>query len=489
MTRKDFLFASGAFLAAEGFTGCAAARAVGLAAGGVKLRFGVVSDVHLSSAGVRNAHCGDTTLLERAFAYFRDQGADAVMIAGDIADWGLVDQLVAAGEAWKRVFPGNRGKDGKPVEKLFVYGNHDHEGWQYGYETRYKVSHDFFTDEKKICTDFAAAWKLAFGEDYSEIWLKEVNGYKFIGCNLLQYPKNCRFLEEHRAELAGEKPFFYVQHYHLRGTTAAPYVWGQDGGYSTAALAKFPNAVAFSGHSHTPLADERVFWQGAFTSVGTASLRYLIPLGGRENAPLFGVDNPNVRQMAKLDDGLSQHGLLVSVYDDAITFERRDFTCGLPVGRDWVMPLPFDGSLSRERRAAAAEIPQFAAEAKAVVSSRRGKDSLGHELDQVVVTFPAAMTPVKAHDYEVTVEIEEVDTAKTGSVKRVYAPDFCRALAKNVAPVECVFAEKELPKPYREGWGEKRLQRWPNGVRYRFAVRPCNCWGAKGEAIYSDWKD
>ena len=111
------------------------------------------------------------------------------------------------------------------------------------------------------------------------------------------------------------------------------------------------------------------------------------------------------------------------------------------------------------------------------------------ETAQVVVTFPAAMTPVKAHDYEVTVEIEEVDTAKTGSVKRVYAPDFCRALAKNVAPVECVFAEKELPKPYREGWGEKRLQRWPNGVRYRFAVRPCNCWGAKGEAIYSDWKD
>ena len=485
MTRRDFLFASSAFIAAGGVTGCAAARAVGLARGGAKLRFGVVSDVHLSTTGVESGGCGDTRILERALAFFRDRGVDAVMIAGDIADWGLTAQLVAAGDAWRKVFPGNKGRDGHPVERLFVYGNHDRNGWSYGYEKRYNLPADLFAEERKISHDFAAAWKLAFDEDYSDFWLKDVNGYKFVGCNLLEYPKDGRFLEEHRAELVGDRPFFYVQHYHPKGTTCAPYVWGQDAGHSTVALSRFPNAVALSGHSHTPLVDDRVFWQGAFTSVGTASLRYLIPIGGRENATLFGVNNPNVRQMDALGrDG--QHGLLVSVFDDAIVFERRDFTSGRPVGADWVMPLPFDASLTAERRAARAATPQFALGAKPVVSVRRGKDSRGREIDQTVVVFPSVKTPVRAFDYEVTVEIEEVDVARTGPVKRVYAPDFFRAPEVDVAPVECVFADGELPQSYRLKKG--KVQRWPNGVRYRFAVRPCNCWGAKGEPIRTDWR-
>jgi len=75
------------------------------------------------------------------------------------------------------------------------------------------------------------------------------------------------FLESHRDELAGSKPFFYTQHFHPKGTCSAPWAWGEDKGYSTAALSAFPNAVSFTGHSHTPITDDRTLWRGAFTSV------------------------------------------------------------------------------------------------------------------------------------------------------------------------------------------------------------------------------
>lgn len=35
-------------------------------------------------------------------------------------------------EAWNRVFPDGLSPDGRKIEKLFVTGNHDVAGWQYG---------------------------------------------------------------------------------------------------------------------------------------------------------------------------------------------------------------------------------------------------------------------------------------------------------------------------------------------------------------------
>jgi hypothetical protein len=68
-------------------------------------------------------------------------------------------------------------------------------------------------------------------------------------------------------------PFFYVQHPHLKDTCYGPWAWGHDAGITTKTLSAYPNAIAFSGHSHYSLTDERTIWQGAFTSVGTGSFR------------------------------------------------------------------------------------------------------------------------------------------------------------------------------------------------------------------------
>ena len=489
-TRREFLGCGAAFAAACGLSVTAAARAAGLAKGAVRLRFGVVSDVHISAAGVKSVTCGDTALLEKAFAYFRDQGVDAVAIAGDMADWGLVEQLEQVAAAWRKAFPGDRAPDGRHVERLFVYGNHDRDG-QYGYQKRYKLPEEMFAPERRISGDPGGVWKRVFGEDWAPVMLKDVKGFRFVLCQELEYPGKgayADFLERHRAELEGTKPFFYVQHYHPRGTTCAPWTWGQDAGHSTKALSKFPNAVAFSGHSHTPLVDDRVIWQGGFTSVGTASLRYLVPLGGRENASPFGAKDLQVRQMAGLLPMQGQNGQLVTVYDDCITVARRDFTHDLPVGADWVVPLAYDGSLAFERRGPESAVPQFAAGAKMTVSEARGKVRGGAETDQVVVTFPTVRGSTRAFDYEVAVEAVDVDVEKVWTVKRVYSPGYHRAPERDEETARCVFAKSELPPAYRAGWGKDRPLEGQAGMKYRFAVRPCNCWGRKGEAIRSAWQ-
>ena len=94
-----------------------------------KLRFGVVSDVHITSLA-------STDYWEKTLRWFDAAKVDAVMVAGDIADWGLVEQLQNFATAWYKVFPNDKGADGRHVEKVFVCGNHDHEGFGYVYRDK-----------------------------------------------------------------------------------------------------------------------------------------------------------------------------------------------------------------------------------------------------------------------------------------------------------------------------------------------------------------
>ena len=81
-SRRFFLGGCAALAGARVFA------ANGFRLGKVNLRLGVLSDVH-----VHDAECYDSAHLVRAFEYFRDNGADGVLIAGDIADRGLVSEL------------------------------------------------------------------------------------------------------------------------------------------------------------------------------------------------------------------------------------------------------------------------------------------------------------------------------------------------------------------------------------------------------------
>ena len=443
--------------------------------GPARLKIGILSDIH-----IRHAH--QTGTLEAAFTYFRDEGADGVLIAGDMADAGLARQLKWVAETWERVFPKGKAPDGRRVEKLFIYGNHDMEGQFYGdlADIVPKEGLEELRRTECLVHDRAGYWKKIFKERFEPIYVKEVKGYKFVGAHWDSQERITglsEFLEAHRAELEGDRPFFYFQHPHPKNTCSGPWAWGQDNGESTAALSCFPNCIAFSGHSHTILNDDYTIWQGDFVSVGTSSLSYTYARGGRENTYVDGDPERVPAQMAVVDQSDGRQGMLMTVYDQCVTLQRREFVYGESLGDDWVIPLPVGKgahTLSFAYRADHAKAPAFPAGATVRISSAAGKDRYGEEQMQTAVHFPNVLcrnAHQRAYDFEVQVEMRDEDTEKIMLTKRVMSPHFYLGESKDEDEVVCLFGEKELPT-YRP---------------IRFAVRPVECFGKKGQPIYSEW--
>ena len=469
--RRDFLLGGGAFFAAAGVSRGTFADA----GGNPRLRIGVVSDLHI------DAKPNTCVPWEKALMFYRERNVDVVVVSGDIAHCGLVSELKKAGDAWRKVFPDNKRPDGGHVEKVFVTGNHDVDGWKFMKGAANAPSSDI------IGHRLAEAWREAFDEDYAPMYLKNVKGYSFVGTHYVNgggfFKKGEieSFLEKHRQVLAGTKPFFYVQHYHPKGTCSAPWAWGQDAGHSTAALSRFPNAVAFSGHSHTPLTDDRTLWRGDFTSIGAASMRNLQPFGGRENTFISGEPAVGNQQMPVMHTHDGNQGQLVTVYDDRIVIERIDFRNLLPAAQDWVVPLPARAETFAER-GRKAKIPEFPKGAAVKIKRVKGVDRANRPTDQIVVSFPNVRSSPKgvhAFDFQIAVEAEEADCFKIWGTKRVFSPHFYWAPEKDNNVVTCVFAEHELPPP-----SKLTPQR---GRKFRFAVSPANCFGGHGAAIRSDW--
>ena len=422
----------------------AAKSAFAFEPGRENLTIGVLSDVHVGT--------GRATTLEKAFTFFRDAKVDGVIIAGDIANGGHSNELKSAGNAWDAVFPGDKAPDGRLVEKIFLYGNHDYFG-------------------KSINRDPAGAWRYAFHEDWAPIYAKTVKGYVFICAHWGHEKKLADFLRENEEELhlRDGRPFFYSQHPHPGDTVYGPWAWGNDKGVATAALNSYSNAVAFSGHSHHSLTDERGIWQGAFTSVGTSSLSYIYAQYWRENGESTGGEPP--KQMPLLREGDGKQGMVMRVYDEAIVLERWDLVAQEKVGDDWVVPLDGTRPFAFAPRRAAAIPPEFPRGAGVSVTNLVGTARGGKTTDQVVVSFPAA-TPSptsRVHDYEVQALAFHEDKDYPVATKRVHAAKFFLPVAREAATNRCVFAFSELPE-------HETLV---------FAVRPVECFGRKGHEILS----
>ena len=307
-------------------------------------------------------------------------------------------------------------------------------------------------------------WEELFHEKFEPIWMKRVKGYAVIGAHWgnIQIED---FMKAHGKEIDPSMPFFYTQHAHPRNTCFGSWAWGRDDGRSTRALSPFPNAVAFSGHSHYTLTDERTVWQGAFTSVNTASLKYAsTDYALRENMPGNGHGYRGEKrrhQMPNLKTSNGRQGMLMSVFDDHIALERREFVTDKSLGDDWVIPLPcaeskpFAYAAHAKKRTA----PEFAAGATA--KAAKVKDEKRGEL--IEITFPPARTQAKCRVFEYDVDLVQAQ-------RRVMAPDFHLPETAEGKPATCVFAVSELPLK----------------GRYRFDVRPVECFGHKGAPIHAE---
>lgn len=486
ITRRFFIGGAAAFGAQAVFGAQKLPR--GFDPGQLRLRFGVITDLHFACNGRELLKDWNTQTLHETLEWFRAQGVDAVLCGGDIADRSQVEEMRAFAETWFSVFPDDRLPNGNKVERVFVTGNHDSHGHKI-YKGLPKIYPDPEELKRHVFADRREAlWKELFHEDYRSIYLKTVRGYGFVGSmwedgasgreGYSNFGRIAPFMEANGRKLDPKLPFFYIQHPHPKDTCYGPWAWGHDGGEVTACLSKYPNAVAFSGHSHYPLTDERSIWQGAFTSVGAASLRYCgntddeFAPDGFENGSAVGRNRRALNQakmMASLPiDHSSRQGLLVSVYDDCIVYAKRDFSNGLLIGDDWVQPLPAAESrpFAFAEHAKKFAAPQFAADAKLSVAEKPLKDRAGNEKPAVELTIPAIAPKrdARVHHFEVTAT--GADGAK--KLKRVLAVGYNQSerSKKAASATTCAFARDELP-----------------AGAVSFEAVPVSCFGKKGRPL------
>ena len=461
MTRKEFLGASAAFAA----TGPMFAKS----AGKPLMRLGMISDTHVilndNGCGLQNCLC-----FEPALRYFDERKADGVLVAGDLTDFGAASELRRFAAIWNRVFPGNRRSDGGPIKLLHIFGDHDMGGYmhKFSWAPKAELAEGIIPE-----MDVAALWDECFHKKWAPIQIKECCGFKFVLAHHPRHTKESNHgdsipgLEDFMAgqRLDPKKPFFLVQHRIFKDTVLVPGC-GWESGKTTETLKKYPNALAICGHGHCNAADELCLWQGEFTAMQIPSLNFCCTRPGRENG-YNNLDKDAI--MPKGEIRKSWQGMFGTMYADRLVVERRDFLNGLPLGPDWVIPLPSpDGTLRMEVRMKKSVAPQFAADAKVSVSEGTVKNRRGTETDAVIVSFPVAHATARVprtYDYLVSA----VKDGKAIKETAVYSSGQFWADEKDALPVDCAFAKSALPADWKK--------------TVRFKIVPRDSFGNRGKPI------
>ena len=479
MNRRDFL--RGALAASAAYRICPAWAA----AREPLLRFGAASDIHLRVRTPIFPHYrgseDNCVYFRKALRWFDRMKADAVVVAGDIADRGLIAEWEQFADTWSGVFPGGRAADGREVARIVVTGNHDIGQWPTLWRN---VSEE---DQRKCRFDhpdnLRRTWSRLMGEEWSLVSMRRVRGVPFVCSQYMSLkPPVESFLRERERELDRALPLFFVQHAHPAGTCFGDSergFWDYDmNGQTVRALSRLPMAVALSGHSHNSVVDDRSVWQGAFTSVNCgctwgAGLVYY----GRDNAlaPFFGeYRNQRMDSLVPLENA-GRCCLAFDVYADHLTVHRWCVQTDEPLGEDWVIPLParadgpFDFRKAADRRREKGTLPRFAESTSVKVERCAAPPpNIGPALKGravVRVTFPAAEATggVRVFDYVVRVLRDGAEVARSV----VLAPGFFLPERLSCIGGEALFGVDELPV----------------GVDLRICVTPRDCYGAEGAPL------
>lgn len=474
--RRDFLKGTCALGA------CVVGGLPALADGDERLTIGILSDIHVESET-------SAAKFERALRRFRDLRVDGVLICGDLADHGILEELQLVADAWFRVFPDDKGLDGKPVVRLFHYGDHDGGGYAHtkGFKgsgeklmARYNLTYEEVCAHS-IAANRAGVWEKCFKEKWEPIFHRRVKGYDFVLANYTSENSNQGNSTPGLAErlqglrLDPSRPFFYSQHRVYRGTVGGLMAWGQEDGSAGEILSKYPNCLAFCGHGHLTATDERAIWQGAFSAIEVPSLAYVGLEGDHEN---YAVSELRVkagfpRQMAPIDNRSANQGLLMKVYADAIRIERLDLVENEPLGEPWQIPLdttkrPYEPN-ARRRRAVAPQFPK-GSEAKVFINPANEK---------LTVTFPIAnptATTPRAYDYEAVAIAHRIGLEASVVRHQVFSPKIYAPVSKDTGMARCVFGLAEFPNAARK-----------TKLEYRAVVWPRDAFGLRGEPLVSEF--
>jgi len=423
------------------------------------LLLGVVSDIHITTPE-------SCDRVETAFRRFRARGVDAVVIPGDLSDYGTKIAWVMLKQTWDKVFAGT------DVVPLFCTGNHDFEGWWYGDMAEDMLANGYDGSDAIFKLGVKETWEEVFGEPYEPIRVRTVKGYDFVSVEYGSAKLLADWMAKNGARLRGSKPFFHFQHVPAKGTTSDGVGRG-DGAVTKAALKDFPNCVSFTGHTHVPFFDERSIWQGEYTAIAVPSLSYACGPSGYENGE-DGRGGASTRAMPFIPNRLDlvgEQGYVVGVYDDRMVVERHDLACGDEAAAAWIVPLPVAGErpYAYESRTKAAPAPVFPSGARVTATTRNTENRQGKWAIVLDCRFPSATMPdgTRVFDYEIRA------VPKDGSaplVKRFLSPAFAKPAADEPAEQRFWFDVKELPRE----------------CDYALQVYTRNCFGSYSAPLVSD---
>lgn len=245
------------------------------------LRFAAMSDVH-----IRDQHSVERDRLKRALEVLRDysrgseyKNLDALCITGDFATDGTEIQMQAAKDILDNgMLPETR--------LLITVAGHEFREESGGMPAAYEKLDRIFGQTPDVhCV---------------------INGFHFIAVSAEQIPGKGRnnYGRDKQAWVSGclaeacaeddERPIFFFQHPHPTNTCYGSICWGNGDLYEY--LAKYPQVISFSGHSHAPVNDPRSIDQKHFTSCGTGSLSYFEL---DEFDKIYGTVPPNANRCAQ----------------------------------------------------------------------------------------------------------------------------------------------------------------------------------------------
>ncbi len=424
--------------------------------------FGVLADTHLriSRSGGYDGRNWPDKYLVAALEYFRVQNVDAVVHCGDMADRGVIAEMQFHADAWRRVFPDGCAADGRKVKKLFINGNHDVDGGDYGKGFRLEQIWPDPEERAKhlLSSDMAGNWERIWGEKYEPVWHKEVKGYHFFGMNWGSQESELKDLIDEQCGACGledgTKPFFFITHDWTHGKF-------------NAGMKHYRNAFGLWGHWHQSAANWNTIHLLA-DSIPSVQCPAAYPffddgkwLGGGDKwiskAPLEG----------KLAGGRWRQGLVVRVYDDMLMIERREFSEGGSLGADWVMPFNWETGKHPFSKGELKKVigePQFGKSVKLKVEI--AKSEVGEDVARILIPLADGNPDSRVYAYEVVVVGDE-GTPKLR--KAVYAAGCNIGIGHETNGGVTTL---DIPK-----------SELPPGKTLAFAVRPLTSLGTSGKPI------
>jgi hypothetical protein len=303
----------------------------------VVLKFAAVSDTH-----IQWKDAVPTKKLLSALSQLNAKAngkLDAILIAGDLTDYGLPDQVVEL----KRVIDSSK-IDLAKTRFVFAIGNHEYYNhqlqgapWNGGYLFR-----DVFGD--KVYTG-ATKDEIKAGNYHTS-----VNGYDFLAVYCAQYEGGVKYAESDIKWLKDQlkqaavkhpgKPIFVTSHPNITGTNLG----SNEGGYWNGTdlydvFKEYPQVIYLCGHLHFPENDERSIWQGDFTTIGLGSTFYCSNHPKDDETGNNFIDVNNGYETA--DAQQTSQGLYVEVDKNSnVKISRIDFANKEEIKKPWLIPSP-----------------------------------------------------------------------------------------------------------------------------------------------------